>query len=96
MVNSIEKLFNEMLNQILTEKQECKHANDGEFKNDELMNELACMKNKLREANDTIILLQSINQDLKKRYEGLLNDNHELINNVTLLSKLLSINYNNG
>ena len=60
------------------------------------MNELACMKNKLREANDTIILLQSINQDLKNRYEGLLNDNHELINNVTLLSKLLSIQYNNG
>lgn len=60
------------------------------------MNELACMKNKLREANDTIILLQSINQDLKNRYEGLLNDNHELINNVTLLSKLLSIQYKNG
>lgn len=96
MVDSIEKLFNEMLNQILTEKQEYKHVNDGEFKNDELMNELACMKDKLREANDTISSLHTNIKGLNDRYEKLLNDNHELINNVTLLSKLLSIQYNNG
>lgn len=89
MVDSIEKLFNEMLNKILTDKQECKHVNDGEFKNDELMNELACMDDKLREANDTIILLQSIIIGLKDQYEETLNENHELKKYLKLLNRFL-------
>lgn len=80
MEKSIEKLFNEMLNQILTEKQ---------VGIDELMNELACMKNKLREANDTIILLQSIIIGLKDQYEETLNENHELKKYVKLLKRFL-------
>lgn len=89
MEKSIEKLFNEMLNQILTEKQECKHANDDEFDIDELMNELACMKDKLREANDTIIMLQSIIIALKDKYEELLHEKHELIKYMKHLNRFL-------
>lgn len=80
MEKSIEKLFNEMLNQILTEKQ---------IGIDELMNEDACMDDKLRIANDIIIMLQSIIIGLKDQYEETLNENHELKKYLKLLNRFL-------
>lgn len=80
MVNSIENLFDEMLNQILTEKQ---------IGIDELMNEDTCMDDKLRIANDIIIMLQSIIIGLKDQYEETLNENHELKKYVKLLKRFL-------
>lgn len=89
MEKAIEKLFNEMLNQILTEKQECKHANDDEFDIDELMNGVDSTEDKLRIANDIIIMLQSIIMALKDKYEESLNENHELKKYVKLLKRFL-------
>lgn len=80
MEKSIEKLFNEMLNQILTEKQ---------VGIDELMNEDACMDDKLRIENDIIIMLQSIIMALKDKYEDLLHENHELIKYMKYLNRFL-------
>lgn len=96
MVESIEKLFNEMLNQILSEKKECKQANNYEFEIDKLMNELACTKDKLRKANELIVLLHTNVKGLHQRYENSLHENDELKNQVKLLSKLLILQYNNG
>lgn len=80
MENSIEKLFDEMLNQILTEKQ---------IGIDELMNEDVCMDDKLHIANDIIIMLQSIIIGLKDQYEETLNENHELKKYLKLLNRFL-------
>ncbi len=62
MEKSIEKLFNEMLNQILTDKQECKHVNDGEFKNDELIS-FYNLPIEHKDPFDRIMIWQSIKSD---------------------------------